>query len=442
MPLATNSTSSSASSSSRDIETTLDASRSLRLDKEYRVTYLIILIHGIGVLLPWNMFLTASDYFKGQFNEKDEAGRRYAQYFTSCLAIAGSLPNLIVQAVNFYARPSTASLSRSIYFAITSEQCIFIGTIVVALFSWTHHQATFFAITIISVVLINLINGLYQNSVYGIVAILPSPFMNACIIGMNISGTVTSIVMILSLAVSSNGTTAAIIYFATAVAFLALCTGTFIYLRRMPYFQFYWDRVAQASPSRTLEQQVNFTAQAKSTVSLRELKDTLSHAKVQCFNVFFCMFISLSVFPVILQNIKSPNNILGDYFTVVYVFFIFNFFAVIGNISVEWLPKIPANKLWIFVLSRSLFIPYFLLCNYRPTSTRVYEPIFYNETFLLLGNMLLGFTSGLASSLGMMYAVNTVEQKNISTAGMLSSFSLILGIFSGVCASFLLPLLV
>ena len=50
----------------------------------------------------------------------------------------------------------------------------------------------------VSVVILNAATGVYQNSLYGLVAILPPRYTNAVILGNNISGTITTVVSIVS----------------------------------------------------------------------------------------------------------------------------------------------------------------------------------------------------------------------------------------------------
>ena len=66
-----------------------------------RFVYIVLLIHGIGTLLPWNMFITAHDYFEYKLTGPDGAGLAYNKNFLSYVGIASKLPNVIVQLVNF-----------------------------------------------------------------------------------------------------------------------------------------------------------------------------------------------------------------------------------------------------------------------------------------------------------------------------------------------------
>ncbi|VDM76555.1 unnamed protein product [Strongylus vulgaris] len=65
---------------------------------------------------------------------------------------------------------------------------------------------------------------------------------------------------------------------------------------------------------------------------------------------------------------------------------------------------VPGPRTLIFpVLARLLFIPYFMLCNYN-VDDRVMPVVFKNEWWFIIGNIIMAFTSGYFSSLGMMYA--------------------------------------
>lgn len=72
--------------------------------------------------------------------------------------------------------------------------------------------------------------GIYQNTVYGMVAKLPFKYTGAVVLGSNISGTFASIIAILSSQFASSVRTAAIYYFITAMFVLLLCFDTYFAL--------------------------------------------------------------------------------------------------------------------------------------------------------------------------------------------------------------------
>ena len=164
----------------------------------------------------------------------------------------------------------------------------------------------------------------------------------------------------------------------------------------------------------------------------------LKHCGIQCFNIFITFFVTLLLFPTVLSGIKAtnPNFLFGPIlFLPVCCFLNFNFFAMIGNILPNYVRSPSPQHLWIPVCLRALFIPFFLLSNYKP---HIYPLLFTNEWLYILGVMLFGLTHGHLCSLGMMYAPKTVAKEHAPIAGMLSAFCLICGITTGVTTSILL----
>lgn len=73
-------------------------------------------------------------------------------------------------------------------------------------------------------------NGIYQNTVYGMAAKLPSKYTGAVILGSNISGTLTALIDIFSGYMAGSLRTSAIYYFITAMFILLLCFDTYFAL--------------------------------------------------------------------------------------------------------------------------------------------------------------------------------------------------------------------
>lgn len=166
----------------------------------------------------------------------------------------------------------------------------------------------------------------------------------------------------------------------------------------------------------------------------------------QCLNTFLVFFVSLTMFPSVLGAVERTGNSISEtYFTAVACFLLFNCFAMIGNYSSEYLPKIPRKILWIPILLRFAFIPLFLFCNYQPAhkpDTRQYPVLIENDYIFMCLVVLLSFTSGWLSSLSMMYTPKIVDPKYKSIAGMISSISLLMGIMIGINFSVVWPKLI
>lgn len=163
----------------------------------------------------------------------------------------------------------------------------------------------------------------------------------------------------------------------------------------------------------------------------------------QLFNVFFTYFVSLSIFPSVLVTIGSTTDSLGKYWNVIVCFLSFNLCAMIGNISVDLIKhKIPPNRLWIMTVARIIFIPFFLFCNAKPDK-RTWTVLFPHDWTYSIGVTLLALTSGYAGSLAIIYApVSVSDSSNASTAGMMASFSLMIGILAGILFANLLTYII
>lgn len=110
------------------------------------------------------------------------------------------------------------------------ELLLFIFTIVLAILDTSTWPALFFLLTMLTVVLLNMAGGVFQNSSYAVPANLPMRYTNAVVIGMNFSGVFTAIVSIISLSISADLHIAAIFYFSIALFFLVIVLIIYLFL--------------------------------------------------------------------------------------------------------------------------------------------------------------------------------------------------------------------
>ncbi|VDM99636.1 unnamed protein product [Thelazia callipaeda] len=74
----------------------------------YYAAYLIILLNGFGILMPWNMWITVApayyvDYKLVQtFANGTTQATPYALNFLSYLGLASNLPNFILNLINLF----------------------------------------------------------------------------------------------------------------------------------------------------------------------------------------------------------------------------------------------------------------------------------------------------------------------------------------------------
>lgn len=223
-------------------------------------------------------------------------------------------------------------------------------------------------------------------------------------------------------------------YFTTALLVIIACLVSYNLLYLNEFFLHY-DRVS--SPAEVTDSQP--------TTFMEELNkklDVFYKCREQCLNVFLTFYVTLAVFPAVLGNIDQIQGYFSPkYFVSFACFLIFNVFAMTGNLVSGWTTWPGKDRVWMLVVARTLFVPFFLFCNFN-AKTRHWPVLIGSDIVYIIGNAIFALTSGYLSSLCMMFASSGLEPDEAPKAGMLAAFSLILGIFLGVNSSFVLTWLV
>ncbi|CAN8028595.1 unnamed protein product [Ixodes persulcatus] len=423
----------------------------------YNLLYMILVLHGVGTLMPWNMFINAKSYFtdyKLAVNissnvsyEDDEDSLELKEYsinFLGYITLASQLPNLLCNFLNLFLQFGQRSLTPRIVISILVEVTIFIATVVLAMVDSTHWPITFFYLTMGLVVVLNMASGVYQNSIFGVAAPLPgkysNAYSNAVVLGSNISGTLTSLLNIFSIAASPSARTAAIYYFLSALLVLLLCLDSYFALPLLPFYRYHQqlaNRAARTSSTRSKAPPYWLVFKQVQSLSAGQWPPC-----VRLFPFFFCTRPSYLT-PAVSECVASMfPRIAEKYFTAVACFFGFNFFAMLGSILPTWIRWPGPRFLWVPVVLRLVFLPIFLLCNYLPKERQL--PVWIASDWAYMVAMaVFAWSSGYLSSLAMMYAPRVVRSpQHAPVAGMMAAFCLVLGIFVGGNAAFLGPRIV
>lgn len=415
--------------------TMADASLTLNAPQDrYNLVYITFLIHGIGVLTSWNMFINAFDYFVSFKLSKDYIGfpfehnGNFMQYLTFC----SQIPAILFSWINIFVRLG-GNITVRIVWGIGIAIVIFIITILMAMTDTGDIPYVFFYVTLVCVVTLNVANAVYQNTVFGMAAKLPGKYTGAVILGNNICGTFASSVSLLSKLGTKNLKMAAIYYFITALFVLLICFDTYFALPLNKYYRHF-----DLKERKERQKIQDVTGQGRPPYW-----HIFKRALPQLVNVFMLFFVTLCIFPAIQVGIRKSDPdffVANDFYSDVMCFMTFNVFALIGS----WLPTYfvwPGPRwLWLPIVLRFLYIPLFLLCNYQVDSVERVLPILIKNDwvyFVIAATMAL--TSGYYSSLAMMYAPGTVEEKYASIAGMFAAAALVSGIFSGIVVTFMWP---
>ncbi|KHJ83596.1 hypothetical protein OESDEN_16703, partial [Oesophagostomum dentatum] len=126
------------------------------------------MLHGIGVLMPWNMFITiAPQYYVEYWFSPNNTPTDYSKNFMSSLGIASQLPNVLINIINTFAVIGGALLLRIAGPIVINCISVFAVVMLIAFVPPSEDaMGWFYVATLIIVAIMNLSNGLYQNSTY------------------------------------------------------------------------------------------------------------------------------------------------------------------------------------------------------------------------------------------------------------------------------------
>merc|ERR1719361_3275357 len=273
--------------------------------------YLTLVLHGIGILMPWNMIITAKEMKPGDWKymlteyfltyklgeETTNSKGEYATYFLHYVGFAAQIPNVLFNWVSVFLQISGGNLTNRIVWALLIEVIVFVMTIILAMVDTSEWPGAFCYLTIASVILLNAANGIYQNTVFGLAAKLPFNYIGAVVLGSNLSGTIVALINIMSIAMAPNPRTAAIYYF-TALFILLACFDTYFALPLNRFFRYHDHMFNKALHEK----------KRRSAVHVMPYGLIFKQCFPQCFNVFFTYFVTLTIFPAVLADVKMAHD--------------------------------------------------------------------------------------------------------------------------------------
>lgn len=369
----------------------------------------------------------------------------YRTEFMFYLGIVSQVSNAVISCMNTFFQFGGQASTRRIAIALFSMVIIFICTVVLAMVDSSTWPGTFFALTMVSAGLLNCCAGVYQNSTFGQVAILPMKYTNAIVLGTNLSGVFTSVISIISILASPNPRTAAVYYFIVAIVVLLIAFDAYFVLPLTKFYQYHTKSVA-SSPLQRPKMRCQDYMNAFLT-SCKTYWQVVKKIWLQLFGVWFVFTVSLILFPAIQSNIRmlrhpdtdKPYLFSEDFekkglWVAIFCFLSFNLFAFLGNLTSEFIRWPGPKHVWIPILMRGLvLIPVYVLCNYQPIGAQRRFPVLIeNDIVFIIAGIVMAFTSGYYSSLAMMYGPKQVEPEMAGRAGMMMAFFLVLGITTGV----------
>ncbi|EEF35216.1 nucleoside transporter, putative [Ricinus communis] len=262
----------------------------------YKIAYIIHFLLGAGNLLPWNAFITAVDYFGHLYPTKHIEKVFSVAYMSSSVLVL-----VIVMSRGGWSKKLTCRLRMNLGFSMFVLSLMVAPTI-----DWAGRPKGGYYVTVASVLICGLADGLIAGSLIGSAGILPKEYMQAVFAGTASSGVLVSILRIITKALlpqTPQGLrTSAQFYFIVSTIILLCCTLSCNLLYKLPVMEQHY-KLLQADDSPTSRPE--FWAVAK---------------KIRCpvFGIVIIYLVTLSIFPgFIAESLQS--KLLRDWYPVLLI---------------------------------------------------------------------------------------------------------------------------
>ncbi|CAO3668133.1 unnamed protein product [Rhizopus stolonifer] len=387
------------------------------------------------MLLPWNVFITASEFFAKRFAETI-----YKETFQNYFSTYSTFTNFLTFIIVLW-------LQNKSQFTVNSFVPILINTIVFGTMAITVEMDfegdDYFWFVLFFMVLTGGTTSFFQNAVFSEASRLPPVYVQAVLSGQGIAGVVVAVSSIVSaLAGSSSNipddasiSRAAFLYFLSALLItLAALVGRVV-VTQIPFYTYYMTIRYEDNESNEPEpESVTVAEVVRKTYGL-------------IFSVSYVFAITLMLFPsltALIKSVRRPNHsgrFFDDDIFIAFHFLLFN----VG----DWVGRVMplSNRLQVFKvkslislsLLRTVFIPLFLVCNVIVSSERYLPALIQSDLVYFLIVWLFAVSNGWVGSLAMMAAPQLESIKSgaeKSMVGSVMSFSLVLGLAIGGLLSF------
>ncbi|KAG7265697.1 hypothetical protein CRUP_010441 [Coryphaenoides rupestris] len=314
----------------------------------YNAVWIIFFILGLGTLLPWNFFMTATMYFTSRL--KDLPGDALSNQttnatgglldtrsvleskFNNVMTLCAMVPLLIFTCLNSFIHqriPQKLRISGS----LTVILVVFLMTAI--LVKVPMEPLPFFTVTMIKIICINSFGAVLQGSLFGLVGMLPASYTTPIMSGQGLAGTFAAFSMICALATGSALQDSAFGYFITACVVIFLAILSYLALPKMEFFQHCMESngsVLSAEEENRMDllkkdrsgEKGAAGAAARSTPSVLGI---FKQIWVMALSVCFIFTITIGTFPAVTVEVQSSvakGGAWETYFIPVACFLLFN----------------------------------------------------------------------------------------------------------------------
>ncbi|KAL9339713.1 hypothetical protein Peur_068728 [Populus x canadensis] len=372
----------------------------------YKIAYIIHFLLGAGNLLPWNAFITAIDYFGYLYPTKHIEKVFSVAYMSSSVLVL-----LIVVSWGGWSKHLSYRLRMNMGF------CIFVLSLMVApLIDWSSSGSgpegrsnVAYGVTVASVVVCGIADGLIGGSLVGAAGKLPKQYMQAVFAGTASSGVLISILRIITKASLPQNPqrlrTSAHFYFIVSAIILLCCALSSNLLYKLPVMEQHY----KLAPDDSLFPKPKFRAVARKI-------------RWPAFGVLMVYIVTLSIFPGFIAEDLS-SKLLKDWYPVLLIT-IYNVADFTGkSLTAIYVLKSIKKATWGCIL-RLVFYPLFAACLNGPKWLKTEVPV-------AILTFMLGVTNGYLTSVLMILAPMAVSVSEAELSAIAMVVFLGIGLVGG-----------
>lgn len=419
-----------------------------------QLQYVTFTVIGVGLLWPWNCYLSASAYYGERFLHSPKLMKTYSSTMMSVSTIVSTTFNYYLsqkqKGVDYKFRINTGMLLTIGVFIIMAFSCV------MDLFIQMKDGIFFFGLMFM-VLVSAMATCLAQNGTMATVNVLGQVYTNAVMVGQAIAGTLPSVALIISMLLLGERDLEAQPYvrknFGVFLYYITASLVSAVSICLLALTNYYKSESMYAALNELMEEgeidqnpaEVQQVLPQQTHVPFGVLWSKL---KLIVMTIFLTFGITL-LFPVFASIVESVNDgakhtIFRKSIYIPFIYLVWNLGDLIGRIlcgtsKSRMLVKNP-KTLIIYSASRIFFIPLFLTCNIHPRGA---GPIINSDVWYILLQFLFGLSNGqLATSCFMVVGDHCDTSDEKEAAGGFTSVFLSVGLAVGSVLSYFLVFLV
>ncbi|KAJ1721473.1 hypothetical protein LPJ53_004008 [Coemansia erecta] len=405
------------------------------MGRSQRITYFLFLGMGLATLLPWNLFISASEFYHYQF-----AGSAHQATYQNSFSVAYMVTNF-VSTLYAMATVTRADPNKRILGGLIANTVAYVVGMAMPVMREYRGDVSFYIVTL-QLIATAVSSGMLTNSLFALVAHFTSSHVEGVFSGQAVAGLIATVAQLVTAYTVSPPTVAigageadeglisrTIAYFVFATVVNLTLTLGFLYVRRDPYYQ-QQSRLAYPLGSQSggavdeAELLISSAAMTSPLFSgIDAFRTTFKQISGYTYVIVLDFAITLSVYPSVTALVTSTS---GFKLLTEWHFFIYNIGDFLGRRVAPSIPVSRVSSLMSIALARVLLIPAFFVCHLGFSAW--YNWIDSDYVFLALVVM-LGLTNGYLSTRAAIIAPGLSSHPTI--AGSIVAISIGTGLAMG-----------